>query len=67
MIDVATREPHLRWCCPRCRLEWLATGEGFFGQRFSTCLRCGTDACEPQDAMPLIRASRLTGAGAAAR
>jgi hypothetical protein len=66
MIDVVMREPQLRWRCPRCRLEWLDAGEGFFGQRYSECMRCGTEACEPQDAAPALRASRLTGARAAA-
>ena len=62
MIEIQMREPALRWSCPKCRLEWIACGEGFAGQRYSTCLRCGTDACEPDDATPAIRASR-TGAG----
>ena len=67
MIEIQMRDPALRWSCPKCRLEWLARGEGFFGQRYSTCLRCGTDACEPDDAMAAITASRAIAGSAAAR
>ncbi len=67
MIEIPMREPALRWSCPKCRLEWVGLGEGFFGQRYSTCLRCGTDACEPDDAAPAIRASRIGAPSAAAR
>jgi len=66
MVEVQMREPALRWCCPRCRLEWIDAGEGFFGQRYSTCLRCGTDAREASDAAPAIRASRIVAPSAAA-
>ena len=52
------RERPLHWVCPSCRLEWLDVGEGFVGQRYSACLRCGTDACEPADAVPTVRAAR---------
>ncbi|HEY7968145.1 MAG TPA: hypothetical protein VID68_14080 [Solirubrobacteraceae bacterium] len=48
MLD-ANNDTVLRWTCPGCRLEWYDRGRGFHGQRFSTCLRCGTDACEPND------------------
>ena len=67
MIEIQMRDPALRWSCPKCRLEWLACGEGFFGQRYSTCLRCGTDACEPDDATAAITASRAIAGSAAAR
>ena len=40
----------LRWTCPCCHAEWFDRGRGFHGQRFSTCLGCRTDACEPHDA-----------------
>jgi len=42
----------MHWTCPTCRLQWLDTGGGFPGQRFSSCIRCGADACEPDDARP---------------
>jgi len=42
----------MHWTCPTCELQWLDTGAGFPGQRFSSCLRCGADACEPDDARP---------------
>ena len=67
MIDIQMRDPALRWSCPKRRLEWIGRGEGFFGQRYSTCLRCGTDACEPGDAAPAIGASRIGAHSAAAR
>jgi hypothetical protein len=59
MVEVLMREPALHWRCPRCRLEWIDAGAGFSGRRFSTCLRCKTDACEPQDVKPMIRATRV--------
>jgi hypothetical protein len=40
----------LHWTCPACHLEWLDSGRGFPGQRFSTCVRCGSEACEPGNA-----------------
>lgn len=43
-------EDVMRWTCPACALEWLDTGRGFPDQRFSKCVRCGSDACEPDDA-----------------
>jgi hypothetical protein len=46
----------LRWRCPSCELEWYDRGRGFHGTRFSTCLRCGTDACEPYDSRPALAA-----------
>jgi len=67
MVEIQMREPALRWSCPKCRLEWIDHGEGFFGQRYSTCLRCSTDACEPNDAVSPIRAARLGAPSAAAR
>ena len=67
MVEVQMREPALRWSCPTCRLEWIDCGEGFFGQRYSRCLRCGTDACEPDNAVPTIGAARIGAPGAAAR
>jgi hypothetical protein len=39
----------LRWTCPSCHAEWFDRGHGFHGQRFSPCLACGADACEPDD------------------
>ena len=44
----------LRWTCPDCHAEWFDRGRGFHGQRFSTCLACGTDACEPDDTRPAL-------------
>ncbi|HEY1777581.1 MAG TPA: hypothetical protein VGG41_15590 [Solirubrobacteraceae bacterium] len=44
----------LRWTCPSCYVEWLDRGRGFHGQRFSSCLGCGTDACEPVDTRPAL-------------
>jgi hypothetical protein len=67
MIETQMREPALRWSCPKCRLEWIGCGEGFFGQRYSTCLRCGTDACEPDDAVPAISAARIEARSPAVR
>ena len=44
----------LRWTCPSCHAEWFDRGHGFHGQRFSTCLSCATDACEPHDTRPAL-------------
>ncbi len=63
MVELQMRDPPLRWSCPRCRLQWLDTGEGFFGQRYSRCLRCGTDASEPDDTE--LRSSDRPSAGPA--
>jgi hypothetical protein len=43
-------EDVMHWTCPACDLQWLGTGRGFPGQRFSRCVRCGSEACEPADA-----------------
>ena len=51
MLDTETAVL-MHWTCPACQLQWLDPGEGFSGQRFSTCIRCGADACEPDDARP---------------
>ena len=47
----------LRWICPSCHAEWFDRGRGFHGQRFSTCLGCGIDACEPDDTRPALAPS----------
>ena len=44
----------LRWTCPGCHAEWFDRGRGFHGQRFSICLGCRADACEPQDTRPAL-------------
>jgi hypothetical protein len=48
----------LRWTCPSCHAEWFDRGLGFHGQRFSTCLGCGVDACEPHDTCPALAPRR---------
>jgi hypothetical protein len=51
MVTTETQEV-MHWTCPACHLEWLDSGRGFPGQRFSTCVRCGSETCEPDDATP---------------
>ena len=51
MLVAADVEDVIHWTCPVCSLQWLGAGRGFPGQRFSTCVRCGSEACEPDDAI----------------
>ena len=59
----------MHWTCPACHLQWLDIGGGFPGQRYSCCIRCGTDACEPDDARPASHrpGTLVPGEGAAGR
>lgn len=61
-------EDVMHWTCPTCALQWLGTGRGFPGQRFSRCVRCGNEACEPDHAIlashqPDTQSGRAGGAG----
>jgi hypothetical protein len=51
-VIAAETEVVMHWTCPTCSLQWLDQGRGFPGQRFSVCIRCGADACEPADVRP---------------
>jgi hypothetical protein len=56
----------MHWTCPACDLQWLGTGRGFSGQRFSRCVRCGGEACEPDDATRASHRPDMHSGGASA-